>query len=68
MEHCFFNNDAVQPVPFSKIFDGNKMKGLLVSESKENENFSERFSKWVKQYTKAAKEKIWMDIEYYRSK
>jgi hypothetical protein len=65
MEHQLTSN-AAHAMPFSENFDCNKMKSLLADNS--SQSFSEKFSKWIDQYTKATKEKIWMDIEYYRSK
>jgi hypothetical protein len=41
------------------------MKNLIMSDSEQN--FNQKFKGWLDAYTKAAKEKIWTDIEYYRS-
>lgn len=62
----YLNNETIKPVAFNENFDCNKMKSLLSDNSKLS--FSEKFSNWVDQYTKGTREKIWMDIEYFRSK
>jgi hypothetical protein len=62
----YLNSETVKPVSVNENFDCNKMKSLLTDDSKHS--FGERFSKWVNQYTKDAREKIWMDIEYFRSR
>lgn len=60
------NYETAKPVFFNENFDCNKMKSLLTDDSKKS--FSEKFSNWIDQYTKGTREKIWMDIEYIRSK
>jgi hypothetical protein len=65
MEHSS-NHEITTPISFNENFDCNKMKSLISDNSKES--FSEKFSNWINQYTKGTREKIWMDIEYIRSK
>ena len=65
MEHSS-NYETSKAISFNENFDCNKMKSLLSDNSKLS--FSEKFSNWVDQYTKGTREKIWMDIEYFRSK
>ena len=60
------NYEITKPVAFNEKFNCNKMKSLLSDDSKRS--FSEKFSNWIDQYTKTSREKIWMDIEYFRSK
>ena len=62
----YLHNETIKHVAFTENFDCNKMKSLLSDNSKLS--FSEKFSNWVDQYTKGTREKIWMDIEYFRSK
>lgn len=50
---------------FNENFDCNKMKSLLMNNPKAS--FGEKFKNWLDIYTKIAKEKIWTDIEYYKS-
>ena len=61
------HNETFKPDLFYENFDCNKMKSLL-AENDSKKSFTERFSNWLTQYTKAVREKIWMDIEYFRSK
>jgi hypothetical protein len=53
------------PASFNENFDCNKMKSLLLDNS--STSFGEKFKQWLDAYTKAAREKIWTDIEYYKS-
>ena len=62
----YLKSEIVKHVSFNENFDCNKMKSLLTDDSKRS--FNEKFSNWVNQYTKDAREKIWMDIEYFRSR
>jgi hypothetical protein len=60
------HNQSITPASVNENFDCNKMKSLLGDNT--HRSFSERFSNWINHYTKSKREKIWMDIEYYRSK
>lgn len=60
-------NEARQTAFLNENFDCNKMRSLIMH-GDSNQSFSERFRNWINQYTKEAREKIWVDIESYRSK
>jgi hypothetical protein len=64
MEHSSSNKTS-QINSINENFDCNKMKNLIMNDS--DQSFSKKFKGWLDAYTKNAKEKIWMDIEYYRS-
>ena len=49
----------------NESFDCIKMKNLIMNDSEQS--FNQKFKGWLDAYTKTAKEKIWTDIEYYRS-
>ena len=58
-------NETAQPIAFNEIFDCNKMKSLI-GDNREI-SFTERFKKWISEYTKDANEKTWRDIEYFQA-
>lgn len=59
--------EAKQAALLNENFDCNKMRSLIMH-GNSHLSFSERFRNWINQYTKEAKEKIWVDIESYRSR
>jgi hypothetical protein len=59
--------EAKQPAFLNENFNCNKTKSLIMP-GNSNQSFTDRFRTWINQYTKEAKEKIWLDIESYRSR
>lgn len=60
-------NESRQAALLNENFNCSKMRSLIVN-GNSHLSFSERFRNWINQYTKEAKEKVWIDIESYRPK
>ncbi len=51
----------------SNAFSAKTNGAAILFANNSNLSFNERFTAWLNAYTKPSREKIWHDIEYYRS-